>query len=165
MSQQGVAAARRIPNAETCDGILVQSAIFEVRPRRFPFQRPCQLLQEKRLRLSMHFHEHGALLLLFPFFRRMFLRPLQRDSAFLRHDAQRFRKLAPLHFHHKVEDIAALATPEAVKNLAHWMHVERRRLLRMEWTKPAEILPGLLKLEVFPYHADNVRLLLHLLRK
>ena len=113
----------------------------------------------------MHLHQNGALLILFSLLRRTILLSRNRNPAFLRHDAQRFRKLAPLHFHHKVEDIAALATPEAVKNLAHRMHVERRRLLRMERTKPAEILPGLLKLEVFPHHADNVRLLLHLLRK
>jgi len=45
------------------------------------------------------------------------------------------------------------------------MHGERRRLLGMEWTEAAEILSGLFQADVFAHHADDVRLLLHAIRK
>src|SRR6266571_2485974 len=165
MSQQRVAAARRVSDAETCDGILVQSAILEVRPRRLPFQCPLKLFHKKRLRFAMHLHQNGALLTLFSLLRRTILLSRNRNPAFFRDDADGIRERTFFHLHDELENVPALTTAEAVINLAHRMHVERWRLLRMERTQPAEILPGLLELDVFPHHADNVRLLLHLLRK
>ena len=74
-------------------------------------------------------------------------------------------KRALVHFHHEFEDVAAHAASEAVVNLPHRMHGERRSLFLMERAQPGEILPGLLQADVFPDHADDVRLLLHLLRE
>src|SRR5205807_2911458 len=86
MAQQRIAAARRVSNPETRDRILIQPAILEIPPGRFPFQRPFELLHEKRLRLAVHFYQNRALLILLPLLRRLLLLPRNRDPAFLCND-------------------------------------------------------------------------------
>src|SRR5215475_9527952 len=112
----------------------------------------------------MHFHEHGALLILFPLFGRTLLWFRQRDSTFFRNDSQGVGKLAALHLHHEIENVPAFAATKAVINLPRRMHVEGRSLFRMKRTQPAKILPRLFQLDVLAHHADNVRLLLYALR-
>jgi hypothetical protein len=52
-----------------------------------------------------------------------------------------------------------------MKNLFYRMHRERWRLLPMERAQTRKILPALLQAHVFPDDPDNVRLLLHAIRK
>src|SRR5205807_10106986 len=47
MPQKHVASARRIANTEARNRFLIQSAIFQIRTRRFSFKRPFQLLDKK----------------------------------------------------------------------------------------------------------------------
>ncbi len=98
-------------------------------------------------------------------FRRTLPRPWHRNAAFLGYDSYRLRKRTLVHFHHEFEDVPARAAAEAVINLSHWMHGERRRLFLVERAQPREILASLLQANVFADHADDVRLLLHLLRE
>ena len=95
----------------------------------------------------------------------MLFRPRNRDPALFRDDANRLWKCALLHFHHKLENVAALPAPKAVINLLGRVHIERWCFFRMKRAQPAKILPSLFQLDVFPDDPDNVRLLLHLLRK
>ena len=113
----------------------------------------------------MQFHERSALLILLALLGRAFPRARNRDAAFFRDGAHRLRKRDLVHLHHELEHVAARAAPEAVINLLHRMHGKRRRLFGMERTQPREILPGLFQADVFAHHADNVRLLLHAIRK
>ena len=117
MPQQGVAAARRIPDSKSRDGILIHAAVFEIRAPRFSFQGSFQLLDEEGLRFAMHFHERGALLIFFALSGRALLGPRNGNPAFLRDELHGLRKLSLFHVHHEVVDIAALAAPKAIKNL------------------------------------------------
>jgi hypothetical protein len=45
------------------------------------------------------------------------------------------------------------------------MHGKRRRFFLVEWAQAGKVLPRLFEADVFPDHADDVRLLLHALRK
>ena len=163
--QQGIAAAGRVTDAKPVHGGLVEAAVFQVGAGGFAFQGAGELLDEKRLCFAMHFNQCGALLIFFALFRRALLGARNGNAAFFRHDANGVRKFALLHLHHKTENVAALAAPEAVIDLASGMNVERRSLLRMKRAEPAEILPGLLELDVFAHHADDVRLLLDAIRE
>ena len=165
MAQQRIAAARRVSNPETRDRILIQPAILEIPPGRFPFQRPFELLHEKRLRLAVHFYQNRALLILPPLLRRLLLLPRNRDPAFLRNDPNRLGKRAFLHLHHKFENVSAHAASKAVINLLRRMHRKRRRLFRVKRAQPGKILPALFQAHVFPHHANDVRLLLYPIRK
>src|SRR5882762_2662801 len=60
MPKQSVAAAWCIANSETRNRILIQTAIFEVRQRGFPFESSFDLLYEKSLCLAVHFDENRA---------------------------------------------------------------------------------------------------------
>ena len=113
----------------------------------------------------MQFHERSALLILLPLLGRPLFRARNRDAAFFRDGAHRLRKRDLVHLHHEFKNVAARAASEAVVNLLHRMHRKRRRLFGMKRTKPREILPGLFQAYVFAHHADNVRLLLHAIRK
>jgi len=64
-----------------------------------------------------------------------------------------------------LKNIAALAAAKAVIHLLHRANAERRRLLLMKRTQPAEILAALLQAHIFANHANNVRLLLYPIRK
>src|SRR5262249_22760731 len=143
MAQQRIAAARRIADAKSSQRVLVEAAIFEIGPRRLSLESPLELLHEESLRLALHFEDGRALLGFLALLRRPFLRPRQRNAALLRHDAHGLGKLAAFHFHHEAEDVAAFAASEAVVDLPHRMHVERRALLGMKRAQPAEVLPGL----------------------
>ncbi len=113
----------------------------------------------------MHFHQRSALLILLALLGRALLRPRHGDAAFFRDDAHRFRKRNLVHLHHEFENVAAYAAPKAVINLLYRMHGKRRRLFGMKRAQTAEILPGLFQANVFAHHADDVRLLLHAIRK
>ena len=113
----------------------------------------------------MQFHERSALLILLALLGRAFPGAWNGDAAFFRHGANRLRKRDLVHLHHELEHVAARAAPEAVINLLHRMHRERRRFFGMEWTQPREILPGLFQAHIFAHHANNVRLLLDALRE
>ena len=86
-------------------------------------------------------------------------------DAIFRDDPNGVGKFALFHLHHKTKDVAALAASEAVIDLARGMNVEGRTLLRMKGAEAPEILSGLLQLDVFAHHADDVRLLLDAIRE
>src|SRR5204863_201770 len=136
LTQQRVSAARRVSNSKARNGILIQSAIFEISSRRFSFQRPFELLHEKSLRLAVHLDKEGSLLILFALLRRTFLLPRNGDAAFLRYDANRLGELALLHLHHEFENVPSHAASKAVINLLRRMHGKRGRLFRVERTQP-----------------------------
>src|SRR5713101_3519386 len=64
-----------------------------------------------------------------------------------------------------IPDVSAFAAAKAVINLPRRMHVEGWRFFGMERAQAAEILPGLLQLNIFAHHANNVRLLLYAIRE
>ncbi len=165
LAQQRIAAARRVTNSETSDRILIEPAILEIRPRCFPFRRSFELLHEKSLRLAVHFHQHRTLLILFPLLRRALFLPRNGDPAFLRDHLHGLGKFALLHVHHEVVHVAALATPEAVENLFDGRDREGWSLFLVKRAKPAEVFPRFLQADVFADNANNVRLLLYLVRK
>ena len=68
-------------------------------------------------------------------------------------------KVALVHLHHELENVAARAAAEAVIDLLDRMHRERRRLFGMKGAQAGEILPVLFQAHVFADHADDVRLL------
>ena len=68
-------------------------------------------------------------------------------------------------FPDKGEHVATLAAAETAENLFLCINVEARRLLLVERTQAREILSRLFQANVFPHHADDVRLLLHAIRK
>src|SRR5208283_5750226 len=121
VAQQRIPAAGRIADTESRDGLGIQAAILQIGARRFSLRRGFELLDEKRLRFPVHFHQSGALLILFAFFRGTLLRAWNRDAALLRDDAHRLGKLALLHLHHETENVSALATAETMENLLHRM--------------------------------------------
>ncbi len=168
MTQQRIAAARRVSNSETRDRILIETAILEIRPRRFAFECPFELFHEKSLCLAVHFHENGALLVFLPLFRRTLLLPRNGDPAFFRDHRDHLHglgKFALLHVHHEVVHVAALAAPEAIENLLDGRDRERRSLFLVKRAKPAEIFPGFLQTDVFANNANDVRLLFYAIRK
>ena len=113
----------------------------------------------------MHLDQDCSLLIFFSFFRRAFLGPGQRNPAFFSDDADGFWKLALFHFHDEAENVSALAAAEAMENLLHGVNSKGRSLLSMKRAQAGEILPALFQADVFAHHADNVRLLLHAIRK
>src|SRR5260370_20436410 len=164
MTRQEVAAARRVANSETLDRRFVHAAIFEIRARELSFRRPLQLLHEQRLRFAVHLQQPCPHAALRAFRRRTGLRLRNRDAALFRHQTQRTRKFAALHFHPKIENIPALAAAETVENLLDGGNRERRRFFLMERAKPAEILSRFLEAHVFADNPNNVGLLLDPLR-
>src|SRR5260370_31808410 len=98
----------------------------------FRSRRSFQLLDEKSLRLAVHFHKCRALLVLLAFLRRPFFGARNRNPRFLRHQPHRVRKFAFLHFHHEADDVSALAAAEALINLPRRMNVEGWRFFGIE---------------------------------
>src|ERR1700723_669427 len=113
----------------------------------------------------MHVHQRRTLLIFLALLGRAFPRFGNRNPAFFRDGAHRFRERRLLELHHKLKNIAALAAAKAVIHLLHRAHAERRSFFLMERTQPAEILPTLLQTHVFANHANNVRLLLNPIRE
>src|SRR5713226_663431 len=165
MTQQRIAATRRVANSESHNGILIETAIFEIRSRRFAFERPFELLHEKALCFSVLFDENRTLLVFFPLLRRTLLLPRNGDAAFLRDDLHGLGKFALFHVHDEVVHVAALAAPEAIENLLDGRDRERWSLFLMKRAKPAKVFPRFLQADVFPHHANNVRLLFDSLRE
>ena len=121
--------------------------------------------RKKRRRLPMHIHQRRPLLIFFALLRRTLPRLRNRNPAFFRDSPHRFRERRLLQLHHKLKNVPALSATEAVIHLLHRAHAERRRLLLVKRTQPAEILPALLQTHIFANHANNVRLLLYPIRK
>src|SRR5262245_425730 len=165
MAKQQVASAGRVADCEPRNRVAIKPAVFEVGARGFSFERAFELLDEVRLRFPVNFKKYPALLIFAALFGRTLFRAGKRDAAFLGNDPHGFGKWAFLHLHHKLEDVAALAAAETMVNLPGRMHVEGRRLFRVKRAKAAEILPGFFQLDVFAYDADDIRLLLDLLRE
>ena len=72
VSQQRVAARRRITQSKARDRFGIQSPIGEVSPCGFAFRSAFQLPRKECHGLTMQLDEHGALLLFAPLFRRAF---------------------------------------------------------------------------------------------
>src|SRR6266568_4382156 len=165
MAVENLAARRRKAQSEPRDRFRVEPPIFQIGARRLALQRALELLHKKRRRLAMHLHQRRALLVLAVFFRRALAGTRNRNAALFRNDSHRFGEFAFLHLPHEAEDVTADAASETVINLLHRMDRKRRRFLRMKRAQPGKILPALLQPDVLAHHADNVRLLLHPLRK
>ena len=165
LAQQRVAGRWRPSEAESLHGFAIEAAILQIRRCDLAFRCLVKLPREKRRRLLVHLDERGSLLVLASLFGRALARLRNRNAALFADRAQRLGKRALVELHHKFEYVAARAAAKAVVNLPHRMHRKRRRLLLMERAQPREILPGLLQAHVFADHADDVRLLLHLLRE
>ena len=164
-SQQGIPRRRRIPQPEFRHRFAIKSAVFEIRKCDLPFGTLVQLAREKSCTFAVHLHKGASLLVFAAFFRRTFARLGNRDSAFLRDCAYRFRKRTLLQLHHEFENISTRAAAKAVVNLLHRMDCKGWRLLLVERTQPREVLTAFLQAHVLADHADYVRLLLHPLRK
>src|SRR5260370_10773820 len=165
MAVENLAARRRKAQSEPRDRFRVEPPIFQLGARTLALKRALELLHKKRRRLAMHLHQRRALLVFAAFFRRTLAGTRNRNAALLRNDSHRFGEFAFLHLPHEAEDVTADAASETVINLLHRMDRKRRRFLRMKRTEPGKILPALLQPDILAHHADNVRLLLHTLRK
>ena len=91
--------------------------------------------------------------------------PGQGDAAFFRYGAHRVHEIAFVHLHHKFENVAADAAAEAVVDLLHGMDGKGRRFLGMKRAEADEVLAALFQAHVFADHADDVRLLLDVVRE
>ena len=160
-----VAGRRRIAQAEFGDCFAVEAAIFQVGVSYFSLGSVGEHPREKFRGHAMHFNQGGALLIGLALFGRAIARLGNRDAAFFGDGANRFRKLALLHFHHELENVAAHAAAEAVVNLLHGMDGERGCFLLVEWAEAGEILAAFFQAHVFADHADDVRLLLYAIRE
>ena len=145
--------------------VLLQAAIFEIGAGDFALRRGFKLLREKGLGYAMHFDQCGALLIFFAFFGRVLSGLRDGDAAFFRDDSNRFWKRTLFHFHDEFEDVAADAAAEAVINLFGRVDGERWRFFRVKRAQAGEILAALFQADVFADDADDVRLLLHAIRK
>ncbi len=165
MTTKGFAARRRIAQSELIDGAPVKPSILKVCSRYFSFSCFIQLSAEEICSIFVHLDQVWPVMLCSSFFSRP--RPRLRDwnAALFRDQLHSFGKFALLHSHDEVVDVAALAAPEAIENLFDRRNCEGRRLFLVKRTEPAEVLAGFFQPDVFPHHADDVRLLLHLLRK
>ena len=65
---------------------------------------------------------------------------------------QGLRKIHPLNFFYKSENIAALGTSEAVPDVAGGRDIKRRRLFVMKRAKGLKILPGLDQAHIGAHH-------------
>ncbi len=80
----------------------------------------------------MHLENRGALLCL----RIIETLPLRHGNPItLGEQFHRFREGQVIVFHHELEHVAARVAAEALIDLKSAMYAERRRLLRMKWTK------------------------------
>src|SRR5690348_481221 len=165
MTQQGVAGRRRIAEPKARNGFRVESAVFEIRLRNFAFIRRLERTREIRRSFALNFDQRGALLIFAAFFGRTLAGLRYRNAALLRDGANSLRKGQLVHFHHEFENVAACAAAEAVIDLLHGMDGERRSLFLMERAQTGEVLAALFEADVFADDADDVRLLLHALRK
>src|SRR5947209_4775984 len=165
MAVENFPAGGRKAQSEPRDRFRVEPPIFQIGARSLALQRALELLHKKRRRLAMHLHQRRALLVFAAFFRRTLAGTRNRNAALFRNDSHRVGEFAFLHLPHEAEDVTADAASETVINLLHRMDRERRRLLRMKRAEPRKILPALFQADVLAHHADNVRLLLHTLRK
>ncbi len=141
------------------------SAILQVRSCELSFCGSLQLLHEKSLRLAVHFHENRALLVFFPLLWRALFLPRNSDPAFLRDNFHGLGKLALLHVHHEVVNVAALAAPEAIENLFDRRNGERRCLFLVKRAQSAEVFACFLQAHIFANNANDVGLLFHFIRK
>ncbi len=165
MTQQRIAARRRVPQSKACDRFGIQTPVGEIPARCFAFRRALQLPRKKRRRLAMQFDERGALLQLAPLFRRAFPRPRDGDAAFIGDGLHRLHEFALVHLHDELENVSAHAAAEAVIDLLHRMNGKRRRFFGVERTEPGKVLSVFLQPHIFAHHADDVRLLLDAIGK
>ena len=124
-----------------------------------------QMAGKKRGRFAVHLEQRGALMLLAALLGRTVAAVGDGDAAFFGHGAHRVQEIALIHLHHEFENVAADAAAEAVVDLLHGMHGERRRFLGMKRAQADEILAAFFQAHVFADHADDVRLLLDLVRE
>ena len=123
------------------------------------------MAREKCRRFAVHLHQRAALLIFAALLGRPLARFRNRYAAFFRDGSNGFRERGLFQFHYEFENVAARSAAEAVINLFHRMHGEGRRLLLMKGAQAGEILPTFFQAHVFADHANDVRLLLHPLRK
>ena len=161
MAKKRIAATRRIADAKARDSILIQAAVFEIGAGCFALERAFQLFDEEGLGLAVHFHQHSALETFFAPFGRAFFWAWNGNPAFLRDEFHGLRKLALLHVHHEVVDVAALAAAEAVEDLFDRRNRERGGFFLMKRTKAAVVFTGLLQSDVFANDPHNVGLLFY----
>jgi hypothetical protein len=99
-------------------------------------------------------------------FRRRKLPLGQRNAALLRHNPHRLGKADVFNLAHKAEHVARSLAAEAVVELPHRVHAERRRFFLVERAQPRVVLrPRLAQPDVALDHLDDVGLLLHGLGK
>jgi len=165
MAEEKIAAAGRITDAETGDGVSVEAAVLEIGAGGFAFESTFELFNEVRLSLAMDFDEHAALLIFATLFRRAFFGAGKRHTTFFGDDTDGFWEGALFHFHNEFEDVAALAAAEAVVNLFGGVDVEGRSFFGVEGAQAAEILASFFQLDVFTDDANDVRLLFDFFRE
>jgi hypothetical protein len=85
----------------------------------------------------------------------------QRNSAFLRHNADRLGKPDVFDLAHKRENVARHAAAETVKKLPHRMHGKRWRFFLVKRAQPRVVLrPRLAQADISLDDLDDVGLLL-----
>ena len=137
MADQIVPAARRRAETEAANVRIVQPALVEVVEHLRTLVRP-----QHRMKIAggNYVCFVNALSLLGVDGRRFFLcaELRERHVRALREMPDRLLKLHPLHFHHKVDDCAALVTAEAVVQLRFGVHGEGGRLFIVKRTAAPE---------------------------
>ena len=141
-----------------------EAAIFEVSQGHPPFAL-LKLTREKCRCLAMHLDQSAALLILAALLRRPLARRWNWNPALFGDHAHGFGKAGVLELHHKLKNVSAHAASETVVNLANRMHCKGRRFFVMKRAQSGEILAGFFQAQVFANHANDIRLLLHLLRE
>src|SRR5208337_404999 len=150
----------RIPNPESADHLLIESASLEILTRIRAFRTPQTFLKKCR-RAHMHIKQRHAHLSVASLRRTGKTHLWHRHAQLLRDQPDRLRESDVFDLLDERKDISRLPAAEAVKELARSVHRKRRRLLGVKRTKPGKVLrPSLLQLDVIPDNADDIRLLL-----
>ena len=162
---QRAKAVGRISNPEFPDALIRKPAAGKVFARQRTL-RPAQLLLKPRRGGLVQIEKLGAHSCLGRLLWRRELALGQRNAALLRNNAHGFRKSHVLDLAYEGENVTRNTAPEAMKELPHRMHAERRRLLLVERAQPRVILSSsFAQADVAFDHLDDVGLLLHGLGK
>ena len=158
---QGIPAGRRVSDPKPCAQLGADPAPRDIGARGFPSLRREALLEEARGQIH---HAQQAVSLRLgirpraPLGRRQRLALGDLHAGLLGQIAQNLGERPLLDLHQKPEHVPFFAAPKAVKELARFVHVKRRRLLGVERAKP---LPAsgarALQFHVSLDHVDEVR--------
>src|SRR6185312_5715898 len=160
-----VEALRRVANPKLRNRLRIQSAPGQILTRTRRLGRLQRLLKVLRRRF-VDLHQLPALARIPGLFGRMKLLLRQRHPNLLCDRPHCLRKAEAVHLHDERKNVAGLVAPEAVIKPLRHIHRKAARLLLMKWAQAREVLrPRLAQLHIVADDANNVGLVLYLLRE